>query len=272
MSAQEPGSAFTMVVCVRFVREDEQTLPSGARATRDARAGTWSISDFDTNAIEAALALRDQVGGRVVALSFVTDLPTEAVLLQPPAMGVDESHIVRDPDGAPWDAFGTARVLAATIRSMGDVKLIFCGDSSVDENRGEVGPRLAEELDIISFTHVTRLDVHRNLLRAERSLENLVETVETSIPVLVTVGSETNQPRMPTLRQIRQAPLKPIVRSEVSSFPELADMPSSLTRIETLRVSTPNRERREVRVSGDTPREQAAELLQRLLQDGALSL
>jgi electron transfer flavoprotein beta subunit len=268
----ESSSSLTIAVCVKYSVDVE-----GVRIDADTRAPDFThaarrISDFDENAIEAALRLRDEHGGRVLAVSAVADRPPGHTLLQALAMGADELHLACDETMRHCDAYATAEVLAALIRGLGAIDLVICGDASADENRGEVGPRLGEALGIPSVTHVTRLEFSGGRLLADRALETCVESVEVVPPALVTVGSETNEPRLSTLRGIMLAGKKPVTERSLADLavPEICGDGARRTR--TLTTYAPFSARRRLAITGDSPAERARRLVRHLQGDAAIEV
>jgi electron transfer flavoprotein beta subunit len=263
--ATEPASTpLTTIVCVRYTHDVEEIKVDAATGGPNLDRAGLRINDFDENGIEAALRLRDAHGGRALAVSVVGDKPPENVLLRALAMGMDELHLVCDPALRDADAYATAAILAAWVRRQEAFELLICGDTSVDEYRGEVGPRLAEELGIPSLTHVTNLTFDGRVIRADRALESWLETVEVTPPTLVSVGSETNDPRMPTLRQIRQAVQRPVVEWQLEDLVPHDVYGSARDRIRTLETYAPPSERMRLVIDGETADETARSLLAHL--------
>jgi electron transfer flavoprotein alpha/beta subunit len=266
----ESLSQLTIAVCVRYSVDIETVrITAGTRAP-DFTHAARRIGSFDENALEAALRLRDKHGGRVLAVSAVAEPPPGHTLLQALAMGADELHLACDAAVGQCDAFATAEVLAALIRTLGPIDLVICGDASADENRGEVGPRLGEALGIPSITHVTHLEFSAGRLLADRALETCVESLEVAPPALVTVGSETNEPRLSTLRGIMAAGRKPVTQLRLADLvrPEICG--DGARRIETLTTRAPLSARRRLSVTGDSPAECARLLLRHLQEDAAI--
>lgn len=273
MSTPATDRPLTIAVCVKYTLDVDQIRVDPATGEPNLSQAGYVINDFDENGIETALQLRDEHGGRVVGVSMVTARPPENVLLQGLAMGLDELYLVAGVGSDGADALATALALAAAISRLGPVDLVVCSDTSVDAYRGEVGPRLAEALSLPCATYATSVRLDGERVRVDRALESVVETVETTLPVLVTVGSEANQPRMTTLRDIKQAHLKPIVEWPLSDFPEAAAAcVAAPERIGTLAVHAPPSERKHLLVDGETPEETVRTLLHHLLEDGVLSL
>ena len=273
MAESDSPTAPTIAVCVKYTLDVEQVTsdPSTGRPVLS-RAGR-RINTFDLNGIEAGLRLRDEHGGRVVGVTLVAERPPENVVFQGLSMGLDELHLAIGDAAAATDALGTATALAQAIHRLGPVDLVICSDTSVDEYRGEVGPRLAESLGLPCVTYVTGLTLGRDRLRAERTLESVIETVEVGLPAVVSVGSETNDPRMPNLRAIRAARSKPVEEWALADLPGAeAACAASGERIATVSVQAPPSERRHVVVDGKTSEETASTLLRHLLEDGAVRL
>lgn len=273
MSDASPSRPLTIAVCVRYTRDVDQIKADPVTGEPLLAQASAVINDFDENGIEAALRLVDEQGGRAVGFSLVAEPPPENVLLQGLAMGLDALHLVVGERAGAADALATALALAAAIRRLGPVDLVIGSDTSVDAYRGEVGPRLAEALGLPCITYAAELTVAGERLRVDRALESVVETVETPLPALVTVGSETNDPRMPTLRHIRQARMKEVVQLPLDELPEAAAaVAASAERISTLAVRAPPSERRRITIDGETAEQTARALLDRLLEDAAVKL
>ena len=124
-------------------------------------------------------------------------------------MGADEAVLVVDPalDGA--ESAVAAEALARAIQKVGEYDLILLGEGSADNYSGQVGPRLAELLDLPQVTFVKSLAVEGNRLKAVRNLEDYLEVVEVEFPAVVTVMSEINEVRIPSVTQILKAARKP---------------------------------------------------------------
>jgi electron transfer flavoprotein beta subunit len=270
MSTQATNGSPTFIVCVRYVLDVEEIKVNPATGEPNLDRATYRINNFDENGIEAVLQLRDEHGGRTVAVSVLADRPPPNVLMRALAMGIDELHLVCDASAHDCDALATSAILAALVRKLGSFDVLVCSDTSVDEYRGEVGPRLAEALAIPSVTHVTRIALQGDRVRADRALESWLETVEVTLPVLLTVGSETNEARLPTLRQIRQAERKPIVEWQLADLVPPEIYRDCGSRIRTLATYAPPSVRKCIVVDGESPDETARRLVDHLLHDAVI--
>jgi electron transfer flavoprotein beta subunit len=165
------------------------------------------VNGFDLNATEAALRIRDAAGGQGVEVTvfsvgtgFVMD-----VMKKPLSMGADRLVLVDDPALAEIDAAATSRVLAAAIKRDGAYSLILCGRQASDWDQASVPIGVAESLGLPCVTLARSVTVKDGLVRIERTLPGLVQTVEASLPLVVTVSNELGEPRYPTLRGIMAA-------------------------------------------------------------------
>ncbi len=266
-------SGSTIAVCTKITVDTAQL-----RADPETGEPRWEgvpsrISTFDENALEAAVRLKEQHGDRVVALSLASAEPPRELLLKALAMGADELRLVLDPTADRADALATATLLAAALRKLGAWRLVVCGDGSIDQYSRQVGPRVAQQLGIASLTHVTRIELERDRVEVQRSLEDRRETVEAPLPALVTVGQETNEPRLPAVLQIMGASSKPVVtwRPEDLGLPagsSAAAMAGLLTR----GVAAPPTNRKHRTLDGESAAETAATLVRELSRDGGVGV
>ena len=123
------------------------------------------ISDFDKNALEEAVRIREKHGGNVLALIMGTKEAAKEAL----AMGADEAVIY----SADSDSLGTATILAEIIQNM-KYDLILCGEASIDEFSFQIGPRLAQTLGIPVLTYARKIELKEDSIVVERGLEDRI--------------------------------------------------------------------------------------------------
>src|SRR4030042_2049548 len=104
------------------------------------------ISPFDLNAVEAALRIKDTLGGKITVLSLGNNLLSE-VVKKPLSMGADELILLEDEAFGGGDSWSTAYALAMAIKKIGTYDIIFCGRKAGDWDSGQVGPGIAELLE-----------------------------------------------------------------------------------------------------------------------------
>ncbi|HLI27472.1 MAG TPA: electron transfer flavoprotein subunit beta/FixA family protein [Chloroflexota bacterium] len=167
------------------------------------------ISTFDLHAVEAALQLKEQHGGRVTVLSLGGDSVRDA-LKRALAMGCDAAVHLQDPAFEGGDSYATAVALAAAIRKLGAWDLVLTGRQASDWDSGQVPMALAELLDVPGATPVQKIEVRDGGLVVERVTEDGYQPLEMPLPAVLGISNEINQPRYPTLKGIMAAGRVPI--------------------------------------------------------------
>jgi len=217
-----------IIVCIKQIYDLGQIKVDTTTKYPITEGVARKISDFDKNALEEALRIKEKHGGTVLALIGGTKEAAKEAL----AMGADEAVIY----SADSDSLGTATILAEIIHKM-KYDLILCGEASIDEFSFQIGPRLAQALGIPVLTYARKMELKDNEVVVERNLENRYEVAKARLPALVTVTKEINEPRIPTLLQILGASKKKI--TEVSIEKQEAG-------VETLSITAIEMKRKEV--------------------------
>jgi len=228
------------------------------------------ISDFDKNAIEEALRIKEAQGAEVTALT-VSSEDARMILREALAMGADKAYMVSDPSFEGSDTLVTSYILAEAIKKIGGFDLILCGEASVDSYSAQVGPRLAERLGIPLVAYARKFSIEGNILTAERTLEDSYETVKAKTPALVTVTAEINTPRIPSLMAIMKASKKEIVTwtvQDLSISKEKVGKTGSA--IQITEVLAPKVERKKIVIKGETAAEIAEQLAKALIKEGVV--
>ncbi len=196
-----------IAVCVKQV-PDTTDVKINPETNTLVREGVASIlNPFDEYAVEEALLLREKHGGEVHVITMGPPQAIE-VLKQALAMGADKAYLVSDRAFAGADTLATAYTLALTIRSLGDMDLVICGKQAIDGDTAQVGPGIATRLGMPQLTYICQVksvDPAAGKIVVERLLEHGRETVESSLPALLTVVKDINKPRAVSLMGIRKA-------------------------------------------------------------------
>lgn len=192
-----------IIVCIKQVPDISQTVEVRLDPETHTliREGVPSVvNPFDMYAIEEALRIREKQGGKVSVISMGPPQAKDA-LKEAIAMGADSAILISDPNFAGADTLATSFTLATTIKKMGDFDLILCGKQAIDGDTGQVGPELAEFLDIPIITFVRKIELIKDgYAKVERAVEDGIEEVLTELPALFTVVKEINEPRLPSLK------------------------------------------------------------------------
>jgi len=158
------------------------------------------INPFDMYAIEEALRLREQHGGKVTAVTMGPPQAAEA-LKEAVALGVDDAVLLSDRAFAGADTWATSYTLAKGIKKIGNFDLVIAGKQAIDGDTAQVGPETADMLGIPFVAYIRKIETVENTrMVAERMMDEGYDVVETTLPALITVVKEINQPRLPSLK------------------------------------------------------------------------
>jgi electron transfer flavoprotein beta subunit len=248
---------------------DVDQIKADAERNMQTQGVPLKISNYDKNAVEAAVRLKEKnPGSEVVALATGPNIKegVKEVL----AMGCDKAIIINTAEFKGSDVLATSRVLAAAIKKLGGADLILGGEGSLDAYTGFMGPMLSQRLGIPLVTYATALELAGTVAKVRSNVGGIYEDFEVPTPVVVTVSEEINQPRLPPLLQILQAGKKPITEWKLADLglkPEDVGEQGSGAKI--LRNQAPKMERKRIRIKG-TPQEEAAALAQALKKEGVI--
>lgn len=196
-----------IAVCIKQV-PDTTDVKINPETNTLIREGVASVMNpFDEYAVEEALLLKEKHGGEVHVITMGPPQAVEALKLAL-AMGADKAYLVSDRAFAGADTLATAYTLALTIRSLGEFDLVICGKQAIDGDTAQVGPGIATRMGIPQLTYITKVrsvDPEAGKIVVERLLEHGRETVESSLPALMTVVKDINKPRPVSLMGIRKA-------------------------------------------------------------------
>lgn len=185
-----------IVVCIKQVPDTNEVKLDPVTGTL-IRDGVPSIINPDDKAgLEAALVLKENMGAEV---SVITMGPpqADAVLREAMAMGADKAYLVTDRAFGGADTLATSTTLAAAIRKL-DYDLIIAGRQAIDGDTAQVGPQIAEHLDIPNVSYAEDIKVEGNTVIVKRQYEDRYHTVKVQLPCLITALGEMNKPRYMT--------------------------------------------------------------------------
>jgi electron transfer flavoprotein beta subunit len=192
-----------IVVCIKQVPDTTDVKIDKKTGTLIREGVPSIINPDDKHAIEEALVLREKFGGKVTCLSMGPPQAEDA-LREASAMGVDEMVLLCDRAFAGADTWATSYTLGEAVKKIG-YDLVICGREAIDGDTAQIGPQMAEHLGVPQVTYVRKVHVDGKKLTCERALEDGYEKVETHLPALITVISDLNKPRYPTIRGIVEA-------------------------------------------------------------------
>lgn len=244
------------------------------------REGVASIiNPFDMYAIEEALRIREQHGGKVTVITMGPPQAEEA-LRQALALGADEAVLLSDRAFAGADTLATSYTLAKAIEKLGGFDLVICGKQAADGDTAQVGPEVAENLDLPHVTYVRKIEELSlgspdsdgsgsrgapGFIRVQRMTEEGYEVIESPLPALITVVKEINEPRMPSIKgmlRAKKAAITSWTAADLGVDASRVGLAGSPTRV--IRVFTPEQRRRGEIIEGATVQEKVRTLVAKL--------
>jgi electron transfer flavoprotein beta subunit len=255
-----------IVVCVKQVPDTETRVKVGAAGNTisEADVANWIVSPYDEFAVEEALRIKEAKGGEVVVVTVGPDR-AQAALRTALAMGADAGVHVKDAALDGTDTLGTARALAAAIRTLAPFDLVLCGQQGVGGDNSQIPGLLAELLDLPQVTVALKLELQDGRAVVERESDAGRETWETTLPALVSTQKGLNEPRYASLKGIMAAKKKPIQALDAAALGLSAEALAPKLRVAALELPPA---RPAVRMLEGDPDAQAKELI-RLLHEEA---
>jgi len=191
------------------------------RGVVDRSSAELEINPFDLHAIEAAVRIKESVGGIVTVISMAPP-HAEPALRDALARGADRAILLSDRRFAGSDTLATSYTLASAIKKLGEFDLIICGEKSVDGDTGQVGPEVAEFLGIPHVSYVTEIkEVSNGSVTVASDFGVAYYLVRAELPALLSVTKEVNVPRKPKFKDLMKARKAEI---EVWSADDLKDV------------------------------------------------
>ena len=188
------------LVCIKQVVDTSkmEVDPTTGRLKRN--NANSIMNPVDLNALEAALALRDQVGGTVDVITMGPP-QAEAVLRDAASMGADKAFLVTDRAFGGADTLATSYTLAAAIKQIGMADIIFCGVESIDSNTAQIGPEIAATLGLPDVSAISSILLEsKDSVTVTRQNGTGAEVLELKLPAVITTTAELNKPRYPSIK------------------------------------------------------------------------
>ena len=206
------------IVCVKQVPASNKVKMDPETNTIIRDGVESKINPYDKNALEAALATKENNGGTITAISM--GIPSVKSMLQEVmSLGVDETVLLTDRKFAGADTLATAYVLVKAISHISDYNLIICGKMATDGDTAQVGPMIAEMLGIPVINNVSEIvDIDDERIVCKKVTDYHIELVETTLPALITVLKDINVPRLPSLPQFIKTCHFPVLKWGADQF------------------------------------------------------
>jgi len=223
-----------IIVCIKQV-PDAKDVRLDPETNTLAREGVQSIMNpYDQHALEAAVTLKEQHGGEVIAVTMGPPQAEEMLRLAI-SCGADKAILVSDRAFAGADTWATSYTLENALKKIGDYDLILCGKQAIDGDTAQVGPGLATRLGIPFVTCVQKVrEASEKGLVMERMMDDGYDVVAVDYPVLVTVVKDINEPRVPSLKgkmKAKKAEIITFSAADIGADAACIGLPGSPTKV-----------------------------------------
>lgn len=256
-----------IVVIIKQVPEIELVRVDGAAGTVSLPSGPGIVNPFDEYAIEEGLRIKEKNGGKVTALTVGTERAHSA-LRQALSVGVDEAILVSDNAFTGSDPQAIATILAAAIKKIGEVHLVLAGKQAVDDDSAQVPAAVAAALDWPQILFVKKSETVSDTKAVFlRTTEEGHDTVATSLPAVVSVVKEINEPRLPSLKGKMAAKKAPITIWSAADIGVDAGAVGAGSPTKTIKAAAPPPPQKGEIIQGETPEEIADNLIKKLREN-----
>ncbi len=254
-------------VCVKQVPDTNEIKIDPVKHTL-IRAGVPSIvNPFDTYAVEVGVRLKEKLGGKVVVVTMGPPQAKEAIKTCL-AVGADAGYLISGRKFGGSDTLATSYILSEAIKTVEEKEglkfdLILCGKQAVDGDTAQVGPEIAEHLDIAQITYAMDITEEDGEIRVKRESEAGYDIVTTKLPAVVTVVRLPYEPRYPTIKSKMAAKKKEIpvlAEEDITGINlDLCGLGGSPTKVK--KTYTPSHEKNGVKLQGLAAEEAAKKVV-----------
>jgi electron transfer flavoprotein beta subunit len=267
------GEKLKIIVCIKQV-PGIMEIKINPQTNTLIREGIENIiNPFDTYAIEEGVSLKERIASSEAGSSLEVEVialtmgphHSETMLREAISLGADSAILLSDRAFAGSDTWATAYTLSKAIKKIDGWKLIILGKQTLDGDTGQVGPELAQILNIPFVGYASRItEINDSRMTVKRLMEDRYETFDIKLPAAISVGKDINIPRVPSLRgkmksKSAQIPVWGIGQIEVDE----KDCGLSGSYTQVIKIFTPEH-KYEVKMVTGTPEEQVNEVYTKL--------
>ena len=211
------------IVCVKQVPDTSGKVSVKPDGTLDRASMATITNPDDLNALEAALQLKDETGCEVVVVTMGPP-PAEGMLRECIARGADRCVLISGREFGGSDTFATSQIIAAGVNKVGvdPEDIVLCGRQAIDGDTAQVGPQIAEKLNLPQISYAADIKVEGNKVVVKRMLEDGFMMIEAPTPCLITCIKELNEPRYMSVGGIVDCYSKPM---DIYDYEALKDDP-----------------------------------------------
>ena len=264
-----------ILVCIKQVPDTTQARIDPKTNTLIREGMPTIVNPYDMHALEEGVRIKEEYGGKVTVLTMGPPQAKDA-LREGISHGCDEGVLLTDRAFAGSDTLATSYILSEAISRLDSeekVDLVICGKQSIDGDTAQVGPGIAQRLDLSQLTYVIKLrsiDFEKKSMIVERQLESGRQVVEARLPALMTVVKEINETRYSSLSNvIKAARYEPQVWSQevLGLDTDKIGLKGSPTTVRKIFAPTPRVAGEIINKDGEDAKEVADKLLKLLIEN-----
>lgn len=257
-----------VIVCYKWLLDGADIRVNESSRKLDFEKAKWTLNEFDRNAIEAGVQIKSSTSCELVGITAGVD--TEPSCKDALSRGLDSVNFLSNAVMADADSGVTAKVLGGMIKQLGGADAIICSEGSNDEYAQQTSARLAALLGYTSVSYVCAIEVAGSALKLSRKLDDGIEVVEVSGPVVISVVPDVNDPPIPSVKQILGAKKKPSSALTLEATGLSAD--ACKPQLTTVSVLAPEVKRKKIHMNPDgvSIADAAKKLVDQLTADGVL--
>lgn len=257
-----------VAVCYKWVLSDADIRINEKTRELDMEKCKYQVNEYDRTGLEVGVRIKAATGAELV--SFTCGTATEGSTKDALSRGPDAAYFLDDPVMAAADSTTTSKVLAAMMRSVGDIGVIVCSEGSSDQYAQQVGPRLAALLGYPSVSYVSKLTVDGDTFKLERKMEEGAESVEVKAPVVISIVPDICEAPIPSVKQILGAKKKSSTALNLGGIGLAADAVKPFMAVNSVKAPVTSRKAIHMNPEGVSLDEAATKLVKQLLADSIL--
>ena len=220
-----------ILVCIKQVPDTTEIRIDPVKKTLIREGVPSIVNPFDAYALELAARIKDKEPGTKITLVSMGPPQAENALRECLAVGGDKAYLVSGREFGGSDTLATSYILSCAIKKLeeleGKFDIIFCGKQAIDGDTAQVGPEIAEHMDLPHVTLATAVEMADGKLHVTRDTDEGHDLVEVSLPALVTVTKTTYDPRYPTIKS-KMAANRAVIEEITNSDPDMVCEPERL--------------------------------------------
>lgn len=263
-----------ILVCVKQVPDTTEIKIDPVKKTL-IRDGVPSIvNPFDAYALELAARIKDKNPDSTITLVCMGPPQAEAALKECLAVGGDIPYLVSGREFGGSDTLATSYIIATTIRYLeekdGKFDIIVCGKQAIDGDTAQVGPEIAEHLDLPQVTYAHEAEVEGDVVKVKKETDEGFEVIGMKMPCLITATKPNFDPRYPTVKSKMAANRKPITTIAFADIESMIDatrigLKGSPTKVK--KTFTPDVKSGGIKIQEETNADSAKKLFEALTAD-----